>query len=124
MNTLSQLRKVRNALATRAQVSQPVLTGKVLAKLTGGSSSKKAAPEDRFDPAGSAIAQANSVAGPLNFPVAAAVNRTDGILAARRAAAPAAPGASASRRIDFSAGSESAETGSAQSESAETESAQ
>lgn len=96
---MNALKHVRNIVATRAQVSQPVLTAKVLSKLTGGSSSSSHGPT--FDRDASAIAQANTVAGALNFPSAAEVDRTSGILAARRAAAPASPGAPADTRIPF-----------------------
>lgn len=99
---VNALNYVRNVVATRAQVSQPVLTAKVLSKLTGSSSSSKGSKHGpQFDPQSSAIAQANAVAGALNFPSAAEVDRTDGILAARRAAAPAAPGVPAETRIPF-----------------------
>lgn len=96
---MNALHYVRNVVATRAQVSQPVLTAKLLSKLTGSSSGSKHGP--RFDRGASAIAQANTVAGALNFPPSAEVHRTDGILAARRAAAPAAPGYVAETRIPF-----------------------
>lgn len=99
---VNALNYVRNVVATRAQVSQPVLTAKVLSKLTGSLSSSKGSKHGpQFDPQSSAIAQANAVAGALNFPSAAEVDRTDGILAARRAAAPAAPGVPAETRIPF-----------------------
>lgn len=95
---MNALNYVRNVVATRAQVAQPVLTGKVLSKLTGGGSSSSK-HGDRFDRGASAIAQANTVAGAINFPSAAEVTRTSGILAARRAAAPASPGAPRETRI-------------------------
>lgn len=95
---MNALKYVRNVVATRAQISQPVLTSKVLSKLTGGSSGSKRGPQ--FDRGASAIAQANAVAGALNFPSAAEVDRTSGILAARRAAAPAA-GIPLETRIPF-----------------------
>lgn len=98
---MNALNYVRNVVATRAQVSQPVLTAKVLSKLTGSSSGSTSSHGPRFDPGASAIAQANTVAGALNFPSAAEVSRTDGILAARRAAAPASPGAYPETRIPF-----------------------
>ena len=101
---MNALNYVRNVVATRAQVSQPVLTAKVLSKLTGSSSSSKGSKGShgpQFDPAASAIAQANTVAGARGFPTAAEVHRTNGILAARRAAAPAAPGAFPETRIRF-----------------------
>lgn len=99
---VNALNYVRNVVATRAQVSQPVLTAKVLSKLTGSSSNSKGSKHGpQFDPQSSAISQANAVAGALNFPSATEVDRTDGILAARRAAAPAAPGAPAETRIPF-----------------------
>ena len=99
---VNALNYVRNVVATRAQVSQPVLTAKVLSKLTGSSSNSKGSKHGpQFDPQSSAISQANAVAGALNFPSATEVDRTDGILAARRAAAPAAPGAPAETRLPF-----------------------